>query len=99
MGEEIIVKATREQINDFKESFLWEDIKTELLSWQQGFEGEMMSVVDEVSNSNLTTASVLTHIGDINGRVKTVNYLLSLPDIFLQILDDKKDDSKLVDEE
>jgi hypothetical protein len=29
-------------------------------------------------------------MGDLNGRQKAVDYLLSLPDVFLQILEDKK---------
>ncbi len=91
---EIIVKATKEQINEFKESFLWDDIVNELNSWKEGFEQEMISITEDIAENNLTTASVLTHIGDISGRIKTVNYLLSLPDIFLQVIESNKDDNK-----
>ena len=34
------------------------------------------------------------HMGDINGRQKAVDDFLALPDVFLQILEDKKDDSR-----
>ena len=87
----IEVSATRLQIENFKESALWQDIKRELEMWRKGFEGEMMSIVDDSVASNPTTASVLLHMGDVNGRVKAVDYFLGLPDVFLQILEEKKE--------
>lgn len=94
MPREIIVKSTRDQIKDFKKSFLWEDINVELSTWKEGFEQEMLAVVDDVADNNPSSASVLIHLGDVSGRIRTINYLLSLPDIFLQILEDTKDDNK-----
>ena len=93
MGEEIIIKATKNQIEEFKSSMIWIDFIEELNSWKEGFKREMDSIVDDASSNNPSTASVLLHMGDLNGRIKAVNYMLSLPDIFLQILEDKKDDS------
>lgn len=93
MGEEIIIKATKNQIEEFKSSMLWIDFIEELNSWKEGFKREMDSIVDDAGSNNPSTASVLLHMGDLNGRIKAVNYMLSLPDIFLQILEDKKDDS------
>ena len=54
----------------------------------------MMSVVDDAADSNPSTASVLLHMGDLNGRQKAVDYMLSLPDIFLQLLEAKKENGK-----
>jgi len=92
--EGIIVKSTHDQITEFKESLLWDDIKNELAAWKIGFEYELQTITENVATENSSTAAVLMHIGDINGRIKAVNYMISLPDIFLQILEDRKDDSK-----
>ena len=88
------VRATREQITDFIESLLWKDMKRELGAWKKGFDNEMKTIVDDAASTNPSTANVLLHMGDLNGRLKAVDYLLSLPNIFLQILEDQKDDSK-----
>lgn len=89
--EQIKVRATRGQIEEFKQSFLWKDIKRELGAWKRGFELERAGLVDEVAEKNLTSANVLMHLGDINGRIKAVDYLLSLPNVFLSLLEDKDD--------
>jgi len=94
MEDEIRITSTKDQITEFKESFLWADIKRELNMWKVGFEGEYSAIVDEADAKNPSTASVLLHMGDINGRTKAVDYMLSIPDIFLQILEGYKDDSK-----
>lgn len=91
---EVTVNATKDQINKLKESVLWNDIVNELETWKQGFNDEMMSIVDHAAETNSSTASVLLHMGDLNGRQKAVDYLLSLPDVFLQILEDKKSTNK-----
>lgn len=91
---EVQVNATKDQINELKESVLWNDIVNELNMWKQGFSDEMMSIADNTLESNLSTAAVLLHMGDLNGRQKAVDYLLSLPDVFLQILEDKKSTNK-----
>jgi hypothetical protein len=88
--EEVRVNATKDQINELKESILWLDIVNELIMWKQGFNDEMMTIVDDSRDLNSSTAAVLLHMGDLNGRQKAVDYLLSLPDVFLQILEDKK---------
>jgi len=91
MAREIKIYSTRDQIKDFKDSVLWKDIKRELRSWKKGFDVELKGMVDDIAdNPNISTASVLTHLGDLNGRVKAVDYLLSVPDIFLQILEEEK---------
>jgi hypothetical protein len=87
---EVSVHATKDQINELKESVLWNDIVNELSIWKQGFNDEMMTIVDDSRDLNSSTAAVLLHMGDLNGRQKAVDYLLSLPDVFLQILEDKK---------
>ena len=94
MNEEIIVKASKSQLEDFKESFIWSDLKNELLFWKEGFENEMKGIVEEAAGSNPSTAAVLMHMGDINGRMKAVDYMLSIPDILISSLENKEEDKE-----
>ena len=91
-GKQMIVRATRDQIKEFMDSILWKDIKRELGVWKKAFRAEGESIVEDTEENNSSTANVLLHMGDISGRIKTVDYLLSLPTIFLQILEDQKED-------
>lgn len=86
---EVNVRATKDQIHEFLESILWKDIKRELGAWKTGFKNEMMNIVSEAEGENPSSATVLMHMGDIHGRVKAVEYLLELPHVFLQILEDQ----------
>ena len=88
------VRATRDQIEEFLNSILWKDIKRELGYWKKGFSGEMMGIVSSAEAENPSTAAVLMHMGDINGRIKAVDYLLELPKVFLQILEDEAIDKE-----
>jgi hypothetical protein len=85
--KDIIVRSTKGDLEDFKKSIIWLDIKRELNAWKRGFERERDAIVDDASTSNPSTASVLLHLGDINGRIKAVKYMLSIPDVFIQILE------------
>ncbi len=88
------ILSTKRQIKDFKNSFVWKDMLNELKIWGQGFATEQARIVDDAQADNPSTASVLLHLGDTNGRIKAVNYMVQLPDIFLQILEDKENDAK-----
>ena len=92
--QEVIVNATKGQIEEFKESILWKDIKRELIMWKDGCKDEYGQTVGDSITSG---ANILTHLGDIHGREMTIDYLLSLPDVFLQILEDK--DKEEIDNE
>jgi hypothetical protein len=94
MKDNVVVNATRDQIEEFRKSILWKDLKRELESWSQAFNSELLSIVDDAKTDNPSTASVLLHMGDINGRQKAVAYFLALPDVFLSILKDRADDKK-----
>lgn len=89
--EQLTLRTTRDQVEEFKSSILWADIIEELESWKEGFKREMESIVDEAANSNPSSASVLLHMGDLNGRMKAVDYFLSIPDVFLSLMEDKED--------
>ena len=90
----VVVNATRDQIEDFIDSLLWDDMKNELESWKEGFDAEMRSIVGEAEDTNPSTASVLLHMGDLSGRSNAIDYLLSIPNVFLQILEEQKDDTR-----
>jgi hypothetical protein len=94
MSKQVTVNATRDQIEEFISSILWKDMRRELLMWKKGFSQESDALVDDAKETNPSTASVLLHIGDINGRKKAVNYLLALPEVFLQILEDNKSEKE-----
>jgi hypothetical protein len=88
--ENVKVSVTVGDLEEFKKSLIWRDMKRELLSWKKGFERELKSMVSNIEKTNPSSAHVLTHLGDINGRTKAVDYMLSLPDIFIQILESEQ---------
>jgi hypothetical protein len=90
--EAVQVLASKESIEDFKESILWADIVRELNAWKEGFNREQDNIVGEAESTNPSTASVLLHMGDLNGRKKAVDYMLSLLDVFLNIIEEKKEE-------
>jgi hypothetical protein len=94
MSESIIVNATKDQIEEFKSSVLWQDIVRELGAWAEGFNRELSTIVDDSSRDNPSTASVLMHLGDINGRQKAIQYLLGILDIFLDLKSEQKQEDK-----
>ena len=89
---ELKVNASQDQIEELKESVIWSDITRELRSWEKGFNSEMLSIVDDAASENPSTASVLLHMGDLNGRQKAIDYVLSILDVFLDIIDTQKED-------
>ena len=92
--EAMRVRVSKEAVEEFKESILWADIVEELKSWKEGFNREMLSIVDDAEGNNPSTASVLLHMGDLNGRQKAVDYFLSLPDVFIDLISTEKEDKK-----
>lgn len=93
--EGIQVRVSKGAIEEFKESILWADIVEELKSWKEGFNREMLSIVDDAENTNPSTASIMLHMGDLNGRQKAVDYFLSLPDVFLDLLNTEKEGKEI----
>jgi hypothetical protein len=89
-----IVTATKSQIEEFKKSFIWKDIKRELRILRGLFTKEYSQVVGSGINPSAdaerSTATTLMHLGDIHGRESAIDYLLALPDVFLQILEDEE---------
>ena len=92
--DEVRVRVTKGDIEEFKKSILWKDMRRELMAWKKGFNAELGSIVDNAATTNPSSATVLMHIGDINGRMKTVDYMLSLPDVFIGILESEESKSR-----
>lgn len=90
--EEITINATKDQIEELKGSVIWDDIVRELESWKHGFTLEMQSIVDDAADTNPSTASVLLHMGDLNGRVKAVDYVIGILDTFLSIKNEQSEE-------
>jgi len=99
MLDEETIRSSQSEIEEFKTSFVWLDIKEELndLAERTRLEYDLVGEphVDDSGHMIVpNTSETLIHLGDIKGRRKAVSYLLSIPDILLQILEDKKDDNK-----
>lgn len=92
--EDVRVRSTKGDLEEFKNSIIWKDIRRELRAWKRGFESELRSITDTAAASNPSTATVLMHLGDVNGRIKTVDYMLSLPDVFIGILESEESKSR-----
>ena len=90
--KDVMVRATRDQIKDFVNSFLWKDIKRELGIWRKGFQSEYGAVIGKCINGEENSASALTHLGSLYGREMAIDYILQIPSIFLQILEDRKEE-------
>ncbi len=91
---EVEINATKAQIEYFIESILWTDIQRELLEWDKQFNKERDSIVSDARETNPSTASVLLHMGDLEGRKQAVKYFLGLPEVFLNVLEDKENDNR-----
>ena len=99
MVEEKELRSTKSQIEEFKTSFIWADIVDELneLARLAQLEYDIVGephIDDEGFKIVPNSSETLIHLGDIKGRRKAVNYFLNIPDIFLQTLEDKKDDTR-----
>lgn len=86
--------STKSDIEEAKNSMFWKDIRRELKAWKKGFAIEQDNIVNDAETENPSTGSILLHMGDLNGRKKAIDYLLGLPDIFLQLLEEKKEEKK-----
>ena len=89
---EVTINATKDQVNDLKGSILWSDIVNELSKWKLAAQDEYSQVIGNVISGESGIENSDMHLGSLYGREMTIDYLLSIPDIFLQILEDKEDE-------
>ena len=97
MLDQETIKSSKSEVEEFKSSLIWTDIKDELndLTKRAQLEYELVGEprVDDSGHMIVpNTSETLIHLGEIKGRKKAVAYFLNIPDILLQILEDKKDD-------
>lgn len=78
-----MVLSTVSQLQEFKESIIWKDFCQELDSWRESFQQELLCLTDKVADENLSTPSVLVHLGDVSARIKAVDYMLLIPDTLI----------------
>lgn len=90
----VLIRATRGQIEDFKASILWKDIKRELGVWKTGAKNEYSQVVGNVIAGESGLENSDMHLGSLYGREMTIDFLLGLPDMFLEILKEKSNESR-----
>jgi hypothetical protein len=93
------IRTTKSEIESFKESFLWLDIKDELndLAKRAQLEYDLVGEphIDDSGYKIIPNSSeTLIHLGDIKGRRKAVSYFLNILEVLLQILEDKKNDTE-----
>ena len=98
MLEAKTIRSLKDEVEEFKESMIWADFVDELndLSERTRVEYELVGEPHTDDSGHLiipNTSETLIHLGEIKGKRKAVAYFLSLPEILLQILEDKKDDT------
>lgn len=94
MSEKVRVFSSRGDIEEATKDVFWRDVIRELKAWKKGFEMERMGMIDDAASNNPSTAAYLLHEGDLNGRVKAIDYVLNLPSVFIGILEEQEDDSR-----
>ena len=79
------LRVTKDSIEEFKNSVLWKDIKRELGVWKKMAKDELVFLANDCSD-----IKDLTSIARIGGRMEAIDYMLEVPDIFLQEIEDAR---------
>ena len=69
-------------------------MQEELKRWLEMFAVQKSNTVDMCIDGEISGSSALTGLADIRGREKAINYILAMLDVFLDILEDRKDESR-----
>ena len=94
-GMEVEVNATKLQLEGFKESILWQDIERELVKWRSAARHEYSRVIGDVIEGDSGVENSDMHLGSLYGRERSIDFMLSLPNMFLEILKEKEDATRL----
>ena len=99
MLDEETIKCSKNDVEEFKTSYVWLDIMDELndLAKRAELEYDLVGEPHVGDSGHMivpNTSETLIHLGEIKGRRKAVSYFRNIPGILLQILEDKKDDTK-----
>jgi hypothetical protein len=93
-AKDVLIRATKEQILEFKESILWKDMKREMAIWRRQFERETLNVIDDMIEGEKESLSCMAHLASIHGRGRAIDFMIALPDTFLSILQMQKEDKQ-----
>ncbi len=85
--KEMKLRATKDSIEEFKNSVLWKDMKRELGIWKKMAGDELMSLAQGCSD-----IKDLTQVARIGGRIEAIEYMLEILNIFIQEIDDARRD-------
>ena len=94
-----MIRATKEQIDEFEESMLWKDIVDELEYLKKLANAEFIDVgeprIDSGEKRYMTTAETLIHLGDIKGRIKAVDHFLDILEVLKGTKEAELEEEKL----
>jgi len=79
---DIEIKSTANQLEEFMDSLIWEDMSTELEGWRK--------LVD----SEYDGADSLLKLGKIQGRKEALDYFLQLPRVLHETAKERQDESR-----
>jgi len=79
---DIEIKSTANQLKEFMDSLIWEDLRTELKVWKKIVDSEY----DEVDS--------LLNVGKIQGRKEAIDYFLELPRVLRETAKERQDESR-----
>lgn len=93
------IKSTKAQLEEFKESFIWSDIKDELTQLDRLAQLEYDIVGEPHKNDSGSlvipnSSETLIHLGDIKGRRKAVKYFLDIIDVLIDAVTQQQEDKK-----
>ena len=89
------ILSTKGQLEEFKDSMIWWDIKNELeqLAYVALLEYDLVGEpqVDNDEKVHPSTAETLIHLGDIKGRRKAVVNFLSIIDVLISLAEEQNE--------
>jgi len=87
--DEPVINSSIRDLEEFTKSIIWDDLKREFQAWADG----LISMYDTLKTTDPEFAAEL---GRIQGRREAVAYILTLPEVMIDILkemEESKNDS------
>lgn len=82
------------ELEQLQSSIPWLDITNTLERWKTGFENQQKTLIEDAKSGKLTNTAYLLNQGDLEGRVRLIEYILMLPDVLIHELENRKNDSR-----
>ena len=94
-----MIRATKEQLIEFKDSLIWQDICEELNELAELAKVEYTIVGEPYLSDDghkivPNTSETLIHLGDIKGRLKAVNHFKSIIDSLITGIELQEDEER-----